>query len=332
MTNIKVSYLLTCYNHEKYIEKALESAFNQSYENIEFIISDDCSNDKSFEIIKRISDKYKKRNILIRKNIKNIGIGSHMNDIISISSGDLIIMAAGDDISELNRVSVLVDKWLLYDKPKIISSSLIEIDKEGTLISTNISKRFNKSEDVILNQDHVNHYLSGSLLACAGATMAYSRDVIDLFGSFNPKVNSEDVVYFFRGLISGKILLISEPLVRYRRTEMSFSAPIVSKINIFSSPVINYSSDFNMLRLKQHKDDLLKLPMVTQQWLFCLEHLIEKEKKIKEIESSTYLGRLMLSHKYYKDGSFSIKYHIKNILPRYILKIIFNIKYNIKNL
>ena len=51
-----VSVIIPVYNREKTIEKAIESVLNQTYYNIEVIAVDDCSSDRSVEVIQNIND------------------------------------------------------------------------------------------------------------------------------------------------------------------------------------------------------------------------------------------------------------------------------------
>ena len=55
--NILASILINNFNNQKYIYKCLKSCLNQSYKNFEIIIHDDCSNDKSLNIITNIKNK-----------------------------------------------------------------------------------------------------------------------------------------------------------------------------------------------------------------------------------------------------------------------------------
>ena len=51
-----VSYVLTAYNIESFIEESVKCAFEQDYENLEIILSDDCSSDHTFDIMKNDSN------------------------------------------------------------------------------------------------------------------------------------------------------------------------------------------------------------------------------------------------------------------------------------
>ena len=66
-----VTFALFAYNQEKYIREAIEGAFAQTYEPLEIILSDDCSVDRTFEIMTEMVVNYRgKHCIKLNKNIK----------------------------------------------------------------------------------------------------------------------------------------------------------------------------------------------------------------------------------------------------------------------
>jgi glycosyltransferase involved in cell wall biosynthesis len=89
------------YNVEKYVEKALLSALNQTYKNIEFIIVDDRGSDKSMEIVRRvISGHPGGKQVRIIEHEKNIGTGQARNTAIENAAGKyLFFMDSDDEIS-----------------------------------------------------------------------------------------------------------------------------------------------------------------------------------------------------------------------------------------
>ena len=58
INNILVSILIPCYNGEKYLDRSIKSALNQTYKNIEIVIGNDGSTDKSLEIIQKYQQQY----------------------------------------------------------------------------------------------------------------------------------------------------------------------------------------------------------------------------------------------------------------------------------
>ena len=75
-----ISYVVTTYNIEKYVEESVKCAFAQTYSPLEIVLSDDCSTDQTFEIMKRMADEYQgPHKIVLNRNVKNMGITKHMN-------------------------------------------------------------------------------------------------------------------------------------------------------------------------------------------------------------------------------------------------------------
>jgi glycosyltransferase involved in cell wall biosynthesis len=132
-----VSIILITYNQEEWVEHAVLSALNQNYENLEIIISDDCSTDKTWSVINKITrrDQYENKKIILNKNAKNLGITANITHALKSASGDLFVIFAGDDVSTFNRVSTMVDQWEKFGYPAAIASSLNIIDKDGFSIN-----------------------------------------------------------------------------------------------------------------------------------------------------------------------------------------------------
>lgn len=97
---------MAVYNAEQYISSAIESILNQTFSDFEFIIVDDGSKDKSFEIIKKYADIDSR--IKIFKNIKNLGLTKSLNKAIKLSTGDFVARQDVDDISLPNRLKIQI--------------------------------------------------------------------------------------------------------------------------------------------------------------------------------------------------------------------------------
>ena len=94
MNKTKFSVAISCYNIEKYVERAMNSVLNQTFTDYELIIVDDCSTDKTMEIVKNIE----KEDIKIYNTDKNSGTaGATRNIAIDKANGEYIIFLDGDD-------------------------------------------------------------------------------------------------------------------------------------------------------------------------------------------------------------------------------------------
>ncbi|MCR9987732.1 glycosyltransferase, partial [Vibrio antiquarius] len=131
---IKVTCILFSYNQECYIEEAISSMLNQDYINSEYIVIDDGSSDSSVSLIKKHLDKghinFKFINVGMNK-----GLASAINLAVSEANGELIVFFAGDDISEVGRVTKIVDIWE-ETKSSAIFSNADMIDDNGNRVFT----------------------------------------------------------------------------------------------------------------------------------------------------------------------------------------------------
>lgn len=94
MESKKVSVVCPMYNCEKFALKTVHSVLSQSYSNVELIIVDDCSKDKTVEIIRQINDE----RIRLLINEKNSGAAFSRNVALKVATGDYIAFLDGDDI------------------------------------------------------------------------------------------------------------------------------------------------------------------------------------------------------------------------------------------
>jgi len=103
----EVSVVMPVYNGEKYLEQAVESILNQTFENFEFIIIDDNSSDQTPSILKNYSEM--DHRIIIIKNSSSLGITKSLNLGIRAAVGDYIARMDADDISLKKRFFKQVD-------------------------------------------------------------------------------------------------------------------------------------------------------------------------------------------------------------------------------
>lgn len=99
-----ISVIVPVYNVEKYLKKCISSIISQTYKNIEIILVDDGSTDKSGIICERFSKKDKRVTI---KHIENLGVSNARNIGIEISKGDLICFVDSDDFLPNNSLEIL---------------------------------------------------------------------------------------------------------------------------------------------------------------------------------------------------------------------------------
>jgi glycosyltransferase involved in cell wall biosynthesis len=108
--NILVSIITPCFNSENTIARTIESVLDQTYKNIEYIIIDGASTDKTLDIIRKYEPKFQGRIRVISE--KDNGIYDAMNKGIKQANGELIGIVNSDDYYNNDSVELIVENRL----------------------------------------------------------------------------------------------------------------------------------------------------------------------------------------------------------------------------
>ena len=107
MSSALVTIVTPLYNSINYIEESVQSVVNQTYENWEMILVDDCSSDGSLELINKIA-KIEKR-LKIIQNKENQGSGISRNKAIKLAKGKYIAFLDSDDLWHKDKLKIQID-------------------------------------------------------------------------------------------------------------------------------------------------------------------------------------------------------------------------------
>jgi glycosyltransferase involved in cell wall biosynthesis len=205
------TFALFAYNQEAYICEAVEAAFAQVYNPLEIIISDDCSSDGTFEKILDLVNNYSGiHTIRCNRNVRNLGLSGHVNLVNELARGELIIVAAGDDISLPDRVRTIVDAYLKTHRNTHYFYSMVQkFTDTGQLLE------LAESPGAINAYSTLRTGLSAYPLAI-GASQAWTKKLTEAFYPLRSNVWAEDQIFGFRGRLMGPVCFINRPLVKYR--------------------------------------------------------------------------------------------------------------------
>lgn len=138
---MKISVITASYNYAQYIEEAINSVINQSYQDWELIIVDDGSSDNSVEIIKSYCEKYSRIKLFQHEGGQNKGLKETLLLGISHATGDWIAFLESDDIFAFENLRKKVEIIEKYPKVKLI------FNKMNYLTETEESKNLIKFHD-----------------------------------------------------------------------------------------------------------------------------------------------------------------------------------------
>src|SRR6478609_2620456 len=131
-----ISFIVLCYNQEKFVREAIEGALSQNYSPLEIIIMDDSSTDRSYEIAQQVVSDYKgPHQVQVCRSPRNSGVGKSINSAVKMCSGELIVGSAGDDVSLPTRTTVIYEAWEKSGRRATsIFSSYTVISEDGVVL------------------------------------------------------------------------------------------------------------------------------------------------------------------------------------------------------
>ncbi len=209
----KIDILLATYNGEKYLKDQLDSILNQTYNNFRLLISDDCSTDKTRNILEEYKNKDNRIELFFQKN--NLGVIRNFEFLLNKVENKYYMFSDQDDIWKEFKIEKSVkkieesDSDLVYSDLEVVDENLkVKYDSYWKLKGFYKKiKKYNNFESLYLNN------------FVTGCTIISKKELIK---KFLPLPNTSKYVlhdYWITLIISqdGKISYIEEPLIRYRQ-------------------------------------------------------------------------------------------------------------------
>lgn len=233
----QVSVIMPVLNGGHYIEQAILSIINQTYQNFEFLIIDDGSTDKSWQIIMGFQEKYPKK-IKCFKLPKHIGTFAATNFAIKKSNGEFIALMDCDDIAYPTRFEKQVT-YLVNNPDVIVVGSHVKIINEKGKVTG--KKRLPTSYEKIYKAFGIFHPMVHPV--CMVRKYLPNGKVYRYINKFG--VN-DDYNTFFSILRLGKFINLDEYLLSYRIHNNNHSIKNIRKIFLNSLKIrIEASKKYN---------------------------------------------------------------------------------------
>lgn len=220
--NPLVSVIMTTYNHSKFIDKAISSVLNQTYQNLELIVIDDGSLDDTLEKVNAFQDKRMK--IIAQK---NAGPSIAFNNGLQIASGDWIAFMSGDDVCLPQRIEKQLAAALQNQEPCVVFSHVDVIDQDDHRVKISpLYNIFNRPSSGKRSFYLYKLVYEGNFF-CA-PTAFLSKSLFDKYGCLNPfLVQLQDFDFWLRLIKFVDFKIIETPLLQYRwhGSNLSFQTP-----------------------------------------------------------------------------------------------------------
>lgn len=201
-----VTFALFAYNQENYIREAVEGAFSQTYSPLEIILSDDCSSDRTFEIMEEMARAYEGPHLVkVRRGKVNLGVLAHVLSVAQLATGEIIIVGAGDDISLPERSEVIANALSGMESLAFSSDDII-IDENGQRRDWDLGR---------IERRRAWHAMNSAWIH--GASAAYKAKFLKGLPVPSSPIFYEDMVLSdLIALVSGSSIRSNQPLIKYR--------------------------------------------------------------------------------------------------------------------
>ncbi len=196
-----VTVYITNYNYGKYLQQAIESVLNQTFQDFEVIIIDDGSTDNSKQIIESYSD-HEKVKIIFQK---NKGLNITNNIALRVANGKYIMRLDADDYLDSNALLVMSN--MLENNPELglVYPDYYLVDAEGNIM--NVRKRMAMTKEVSL-PDQPAH----------GACTLIRTDFLKKIGGYDEEFSCQDGYHLWVNFVARyKIDNVDTPLFYYRQ-------------------------------------------------------------------------------------------------------------------
>lgn len=215
MSNPFISVIIPNYCHSIYLTQRIESVLNQTYQNFEVIILDDCSPDNglSRSVIEKFRGNPHVSHIVYNEeNTGNTFI--QWDKGIRLASGDLCWIAESDDYCELNMLEELVKAYNVQDNTVIAYSTVMFVDDKGDFLS---EKRIFPNQ-YFTSEEYIKRYLLFSNSIKNASCCIFSRQAaLKVRDDYKKYSSAGD--YFFWVYIAeqGNIAVVNRQLSYFRR-------------------------------------------------------------------------------------------------------------------
>jgi glycosyltransferase involved in cell wall biosynthesis len=228
-----VSVVVASYNHAEYLEQRMDSLINQTYQNIEILVIDDCSTDGSVKVLRKY-ESHPKVKLIIRE--KNAGWVAVSNQGVAMSLGEFIIFANCDDSCEPQMIERLVKAICENPTAGISFCRSSMIDEDGKLIGDDFLGRekafkIRCNTDALLNQNEMSRFLLHSCVIPNLSATLFRKESYKTVGGFTSayKVCS-DWYLFFKVVENYDVAYIAQPLNEFRQHKTTIRSSTKERI------------------------------------------------------------------------------------------------------
>lgn len=317
----KLSYVLLSHNREKYIRGAIESAFAQDYEGeLEYIFSDDCSTDRTFEIIKECVAEYKgNRRVVVTQTPRNLHLAGNTNHAVQFVESDWIVRADDDDYSSIDRCTLIGSAIAKHPRARYITTGVLHFTDDQDHIAWTESRSVREVAPEFLETSIATDSLKET--AFRSNILSYKAWHMDVFRKFGPLHSQgyyvDDLTCFYRASILGTGVHVFNCVAVFMRDgsyNMSRGGDdntrgyrAIIRLERFNDKYYNVTHE-PMLALQSSLNDYVNVNHIegAHNFLNSLEKEMQKRSLLRTFWRKGILNRIRISRALGYRGVFSI--------------------------
>lgn len=222
-----ISVIMPVYNAEKYIRRSLESMLNQTYRNLEILIGDDASTDRSVNIISSYDD----NRIKVFQYDQNLGYVKNCNTLFEKVTGDFIAFQDADDYASFDKFEKQLDAFQANTELAICGTNFIAYTEDGQPM---FCSSFEESHQDVYNA-------IPSYFPVKPSSFLLKREVYEAIGGYNlfwDRVGGEDYYWFALMLEKYKFFNLKEPLYHYIYSPNSITRTIDNPRKLYAFNIL----------------------------------------------------------------------------------------------
>lgn len=248
-----VTVIVLCYNQAPFVVDALESVRQQTYSDIELIITDDCSSDNSVAVVRRWQQETTFASRLIAHSI-NQGVCKTINEAIRASSGRYVAIFAADDWWVADKLQRQVE--LLEQSPLdigVVYSDAWRVDVAGQRLPGMFIEE-HRTFDTIPEGDLLPILARGNFIPAL--TPLIRRSCYDAVGLYDERLAYEDWDMWLRISTVFKFAFLTSPTGCYRIVPTSLTHRLLKDARSFRPPVDNFTIYESCLKTPRGSQEL----------------------------------------------------------------------------
>lgn len=206
METKKVQILMSTYNGEHFLEEQIDSLLAQTWKNLEILIRDDGSKDRTPDILKKYSKEYKNIKIYLEE---NKGVNQSFFELLQRSDADYVAFCDQDDVWLEEKIERAVEKLEGEEGPALYCSNKILVDRMGTPM---------KKQDMRMRRPGFGNAVVECI--CTGCTTVMNREMAQIIKDRLPEhAILHDWWCYLAACYVGKVVFDEKAYIRYRQHE-----------------------------------------------------------------------------------------------------------------